>query len=259
MSTNPADLRNKKGRQFFNFDPIATILALGFIFFISQFISSFIVSLYPGFVDLSVDESRLWLSTSTIAQFFFILIAELLTVYFIFQLVKLARLKLRSIGLIKPVFLDFLRAILSYGVYLVILIVVMSFVSSATNIDTQQEQQIGFEAAQKNLDLLLVFLSLAIFVPFAEELMFRGVLFSSLRAKYNFYISVVITSILFGVAHLQFGSGAPLLWSVAIDTFILSAILCFLRERYNSIWPSVFLHAFKNSVAFLFLFGSRLF
>jgi membrane protease YdiL (CAAX protease family) len=62
---------------------------------------------------------------------------------------------------------------------------------------------------------------------------------------------------LFGVAHLQFGSGAPLLWVAALDTFTLSIVLCYLREKTGSVWAGVFLHAIKNAIAFVALFHSK--
>lgn len=244
----------KPSKSFFRFDPIATIVSLLIIFFASQFAAALLVGGYADIFSLG----KFWLEDSTIAQFAFIAITEVIAIFSVIQLARLARIKLSRIGLVHPVLMDLVRALLSYAVYFVFLMVVMGVLSSHSLVDTEQKQQVGFGSASTVKDLLLVFTSLVILVPIAEEIMFRGFLFSSLRAKYGFVISALVTSIIFGVAHLQFGSGAPLLWSVAVDTLMLSLIMCYIRERSGSLWPSIFLHSIKNGIAFMVLFGTRL-
>lgn len=248
------DSKNTKS-QFYKFDPFTTIILLLIVFFTGQFISALIISIYPKLVGMSSEQSSEWLTNSSFAQFIFILIAELISIYLIFNLVKLAKKKIEEIKIVKPILKDVGMAIIAYIPYMILLIIVMAIISNFTNIDLNQKQQIGFENAKTGIDLFFTFLSLVVIVPLSEEIMFRGFLFSSMRSKYNFWISVIITSIIFGLAHLQLGSDAPPLWSVAIDTFLLSSILCYLAEKRKSIWPSVFLHSIKNLVAFIALFG----
>lgn len=248
-----------EGRQFFKFDPFSTIALLLVVFFSAQLISVYIISIYPILSGWSDERASSWISSSTFAQFLFILVAEILSIFLIVKLVKYAKKSLRSIKLVKPVLSDLGWALLAYIPYMVLLVLVMTLVKSYTSIDLEQRQQIGFESAKSNIDLILTFVSLVVLVPLAEEIMFRGFLFSSLRIKYGFWMSVVVTSFIFGIAHLQLGAGAPPLWSVAIDTFLLSAILCYMVDKKNSIWPAVFLHSIKNGVAFFALFGSRIF
>ena len=100
----------------------------------------------------------------------------------------------------------------------------------------------------------MTFASLVVLTPVAEEIMFRGFLFSSFRVRMRVRYAILLTNILFGIAHLQFGNGAPLLWIAAIDTFTLSCFLCYLREKTGSVWASVMLHAIKNLVAFIALY-----
>ena len=69
-----------------------------------------------------------------------------------------------------------------------------------------------------------------------------------------FVPAAIITSLMFAVGHLQFGSGAPLLWVAALDTFVLSLVLCYIREKTDSLWPGIFIHAIKNALAFSVLF-----
>ena len=57
-----------------------------------------------------------------------------------------------------------------------------------------------------------------------------------------------------GSAHLPEGGAAGPLYIAAIDTFILSLFLIYLREKTGSLWSSMTLHATKNGVAFMVLY-----
>lgn len=243
-------------RSFFRRDPLTTILSLVGIFLVSQILAGVLVSLYPSLQSWTAQQSSAWLEDSVIAQFVYILLAETVAVWMIIRILKRARISLGRIGLIMPTLRDVGSALIGYGIYFLSYLAIIIVASQFTNLDVDQPQQIGFESASGS-SLILVFLSLAVLPPLAEEIMFRGFLFSSLRAKFRFRYSVVVTSILFGIAHLQFGSGAPLLWVAAIDTFVLSVVLCYLREKTGSLWASITLHMLKNSIAFVALFHSR--
>lgn len=117
-----------------------------------------------------------------------------------------------------------------------------------------QEQDIGFSRSASGLQLVPIFISLVVLPPLAEELLCRGFLFGGLRSKLTFGYSALITSGLFAVAHLQFGGATPLVWAAAIDTFILSIVLCWQRERTGSLWAPITLHGFKNALAFASIF-----
>lgn len=248
-----------KSKPFFKGDPVTSVVLLMVVFFFSQLLAIGLVSLYPAVRNWTDLESSAWLD-SIVGTFLFMLIAEIIAIYATVQLTRLARVSVSKIGLVLPKLRDIGWAFIAYGLYFLVYLVVLGLVSQILpSIDLQQEQQIGFENAYETGEIIMTFLMLVVIVPLAEEIMFRGFLFSSLRAKYAFWPSVVVTGILFGAAHLQFGSNAPLLWVAAIDTFVLSCFLCFLREKLGSIWPAVGLHAIKNAVAFSILFAPRLF
>ncbi|MEJ0073120.1 MAG: CPBP family glutamic-type intramembrane protease [Candidatus Saccharibacteria bacterium] len=40
----------------------------------------------------------------------------------------------------------------------------------------------------------------------------------------------------------------------AIDTFTLSVVLCYIREKTGTLWSGVLIHALKNGIAFLSLY-----
>jgi membrane protease YdiL (CAAX protease family) len=66
--------------------------------------------------------------------------------------------------------------------------------------------------------------------------------------------AVILTSLIFASAHLPEGGAAGLLYIAALDTFILSLVLIYLREKTGGLWASITLHAIKNGIAFVALF-----
>ncbi len=102
-----------------------------------------------------------------------------------------------------------------------------------------------------------VFLSVALWQPVCEELLFRGIvqghlLQSRSRQKTWFGLSIsnLLTSCLFSLAHLASHS---ISWSL----LVLIPSLCFglVRDRFGSVYPSITLHVFYNSGYFLLIGG----
>lgn len=193
---------------------------------------------------------------STSFVFLISLFSSLTIIYFIWILLKARGLGFGSIGLSrKPNVKDAALAVGIFLIYLGVLLTVTSLIRYfLPGIDADQEQQLGFSKDIAGQGLVLVFIALVILPPLMEEILIRGFLYTGLRAKLNKIAAAIIASIVFGVAHLQLGSGAPPLWIVAVDTFILSLFLIYLRERTGSIWSGIFVHGIKNGLAFLVLF-----
>lgn len=249
--------QNPEGkRPFFKHDPVTSIFAIAAVFFVSQIAAAVIINMYPSLKNWTSDQAGDWLDNSVVAQFAYILIAEVIAIWLVLKLVKSVRATVASIGLKRPALRDIGYALIGYAVYFAAYIVLILVASQFTNLNTDQAQKIGFDNAPSN-QLYLVFISLVVLPPIAEEIMFRGFLFTSLRRKFRLRFAIILTSILFGIAHLQFGSGAPLLWVAGLDTFVLSCVLCMLREKTGSLWASITLHALKNGIAFVALFHAK--
>jgi membrane protease YdiL (CAAX protease family) len=114
-------------------------------------------------------------------------------------------------------------------------------------------QQLGFDAPV-GWELIFVFITLVVLPSLVEEIVFRGILFRGLK-KYIGVVSALIgSSLIFGMAHLEFFSGGSLNYIAALDTTILAVVLTALYIRAGSLWPAILLHAIKNSIAFVVLF-----
>ncbi len=250
-TSTPAIKKNKK----ILYKPIATILLTIAVFLVPQFIAILVISIYPAFKGWTEEESTKWLSDSTAAQFFVMLIVGVFAITAVLYLIKRIKVPPAKIGLVRPVPRDLVYAAVALGVYFATYIAVILIASQfIPGLNVDQEQDIGFEKVTTQAQILMAFFSLVILPPLWEETVFRGFLFTSLRATLRLRWSILITSVLFAAVHLQFGNGEPLLWVAAIDTFILSCFLCILREKTGSLVAPMVLHGAKNFIAFYFLF-----
>jgi membrane protease YdiL (CAAX protease family) len=123
-------------------------------------------------------------------------------------------------------------------------------------INIAQKQIIGFNDVILQYQFILAFLSLVVIAPIAEEVLFRGYLFGKLKNIVPIWLAVLVTSIIFGVFHLI--NSGNFAWNLAIDTFVLSIVLCLLRVMTGNIWASILLHMVKNGIAFYLYFISPL-
>ena len=95
----------------------------------------------------------------------------------------------------------------------------------------------------------LMLVSVALVVPFAEELFFRGALFTALLPSGPAFVATWTTSIAFVLAHQEPRNWAPLL--------VVALVLAELRRRGGSIWPGVALHAAFNAATLVFVYIAR--
>lgn len=146
-----------------------------------------------------------------------------------------------------PRWYDPLLAPPAYVVYFVLAIVLAGLVRVLLpQINMDEVQNFGIQTPHDLIGYGLVFLMLVVIPPLCEELLFRGFLFGTLLKSFPTWTAILVTSLLFGIAHGQA--------NVFFDTFALSLVLCWLRLKTKSIWAGVFLHALKNLIAFILLY-----
>lgn len=227
--------------------PLRVIVTTIAIFLISQLIAAFIAELGLGMVH---PHASVNLSDSAAAQFFYILIAEALSIWLVLAVLKRRRLNWSFIGLgRRPVWGDLWRAALGFVAFYALLIIVTVIVNVVSPQLNNQQQDVGFNSVNGGLGGVLAFVALVILPPLGEETLMRGYLFSGLRAVWRFGPALLVTSLLFGAAHLT-GGDSGLLWSAAIDTFILSIILVYLRDRTGALYAGMLVHMLNNLIAY---------
>lgn len=198
--------------------------------------------------------------SSTAGQFLTSLLVYSAMAGLVYLFIKSRKVLFKEVGLgRKPVISDAGWAILTFIGYFIVFAVTMGLVSSLIpSVNLEQEQQLDFEKGTQGPALILIFIALAVIPPLVEEFVMRGFLYSGLRRSLKILPAALVTSFIFCIAHLQLGAGAPPLYVAAIDTFVLSMFLVYLREKTGSIWSGILVHALKNGLAFsaLFLFAS---
>lgn len=88
--------------------------------------------------------------------------------------------------------------------------------------------------------IIEMYLLAAVFAPLAEETMFRGALFNHLRQWRGWFLSALVSSLLFAALHPQGWSAIPVLGSIG---FVLASI----REWRGSFVANVTAHALNNA------------
>jgi membrane protease YdiL (CAAX protease family) len=139
----------------------------------------------------------------------------------------------------------FLGSIPVYYVILVVVGTVAMFVLGGDVVN--QTQELGYQKTGNTPgEIAIIFAALVVIPPICEEIMMRGFLFGKLRKFLSFWPTAIIVSLVFAVAHWQV--------NVSIDTFVLSLVLCYVREKTGGLWATIGLHMVKNGVAFAVLF-----
>lgn len=87
--------------------------------------------------------------------------------------------------------------------------------------------------------------------PFAEEVFFRGLLFPALARRFGLLLSVVVTSVFFGLVHSEQLAGA---WIQIACIIVVGFVLTYVRWRSRSLASSTLVHVGYNTTLFATLF-----
>lgn len=90
------------------------------------------------------------------------------------------------------------------------------------------------------------FLAVGVIAPFAEELLFRGVIFAGLAQWLPVWLAAAISGIIFGAAHLD-----P--WSI-VPLAVVGTGLALLYRRTGSLWPNIIAHGAFNTFALVLVY-----
>ena len=127
--------------------------------------------------------------------------------------------------------------------------IIVSLTAQAVgDVPTAQDQIVGDATAITMSEFLWLFALGAIAAPVVEEFLFRGLLFPLLRGRMKVVAAVVVSALLFAALHLL----VPLIPAL----LMMGVVLALLTERYNSIVPSIAVHALNNGVVLIGLYAT---
>lgn len=145
-----------------------------------------------------------------------------------------------------PTFTDIGLAPIGYVVYTLGASLLINFMQIFPWFQIDQTQNTGFGYFITTGDRVLAIIALVLIAPIAEEIIMRGWLYGKLRTKLKAPLAILLVSLLFGLLHGQ--------WNVGVGVFVLSAVLCGLREITGTIWSGTLLHIITNGIAFYALY-----
>lgn len=87
--------------------------------------------------------------------------------------------------------------------------------------------------------------SVVIGAPILEEIICRGFIFESLRAKRGVVVAWLGSSLFFALIHLD-----P---TMVVNAFFMGLILCYIYIRSGSLIAPMIIHAFNNAIAYLLI------
>lgn len=150
------------------------------------------------------------------------------------------RLSWKEVGL-QPISREWILLSVALGIIATVLAAVVGAVIAALLGLEGENPQLPFLAPGGfSVGGLIGMTLLAGFVaPFAEELLFRGVLYRWIRDRWGYIPALLLSSLLFGIAHVD-----PL---VAVTAFVAGLVLAWSYERSGSLWTPVLVHVVYNA------------
>ena len=125
--------------------------------------------------------------------------------------------------------------------------IVVSLTAQAVgDVPTAQDQIVGDANAITMSEFLWLFALGAIAAPVVEEFLFRGLLYPLMRGRMKVVAAVVVSALVFAALHFL----APLIPAL----LMMGVVLALLTERYDSIVPSIAVHALNNGVVLIALY-----
>lgn len=90
-------------------------------------------------------------------------------------------------------------------------------------------------------NVVSVFLVIAVAPAICEEMLFRGLIYNSMKEKYRVSVAIAIVAVLFGIYHMSLVKFIP--------TGLLGLVLCYVAYKTGSIFPSMMMHFINNALS----------
>lgn len=131
------------------------------------------------------------------------------------------------------------------GLPIVALSAVFAYVLSSRT-HTMTTHPLVFSNTHGAWAIIEMYLLASVFAPLVEETMFRGALFNHLRQRHGWFLSALVSSLLFAALHPQGWTAIPVLGAIG---FVLASI----REWRGTFIASATAHALNNGVVTTFI------
>lgn len=120
-----------------------------------------------------------------------------------------------------------------------LLIMPLATVCNAVSLFFVDNTVASLEGEIVSMPFIVMWLSIGVFGPLCEELVFRGMIFRGYKKSVSILTSILMSSLLFGLMHLNINQ--------ALYACVIGVCLSLLVEATGSLWGSVISHMFFNS------------
>jgi membrane protease YdiL (CAAX protease family) len=159
----------------------------------------------------------------------------------------LSAIKLRTDNLDMAFLWGLITAIVAFGV-----VIAIGMVLTVAGVDVENASNIRDLEALFSIPSMLILITLQ---PIAEEFFFRGFLLDKISKTAGVIPAIILSSALFGIAHLSYGNIYP-----AVLTGCIGVILAVLVVRTKNLTAAVIAHILFNLTSFtIYVIGSDLF
>ncbi len=136
--------------------------------------------------------------------------------------------------------------IVTFMLAIVLVNILYQYAITALHLNLQTNDQVLLQQSKYAPITTYTILFVAVFIaPFCEEVFFRGFVFMGLLKSIPVVWAIIISSLIFALAHGDPGSFAVL--------FIIGLLLAFLRWHTRSLWPGIALHCVNNGLGALLI------
>ncbi|MBD5484670.1 MAG: CPBP family intramembrane metalloprotease [Lachnospiraceae bacterium] len=129
-------------------------------------------------------------------------------------------------------------ALISVGMVLLNLVITAALMKLFPQ-STENMETVFSELFESNV--VAAFVVIAVTPAVCEEMLFRGVIMHSMKAKYRVSSAIAITAVLFGLYHMSLVKFIP--------TGLIGLLLCLVAWKADSIYPAMLMHFINNAIS----------
>lgn len=118
---------------------------------------------------------------------------------------------------------------------------VLSLIDEAGLFTSQFDYMENMLAPLSSGSIIISIIAVGIVAPFAEEFLFRGVIYNTLSKKISIKWTIIIQAILFGVFHFNLVQGAY--------ATLLGLVFGYITYKTKSLWTAIIVHMVNNLIA----------
>lgn len=151
-----------------------------------------------------------------------------------------------QLGLTTSKFWDRVALGVGIGILVVVGSALIEAALRAVGINQTQEEMFAGVRNATLPQFVGVLLAGAVIAPIAEEIFFRGYVFTAARRTYGLAPAFILSALLFAIAHLNLQAFVPI--------FLIGLVFCYVYWRTGSLVPSMIAHVLNNALALISLY-----